>query len=431
MSRPPLPIGTYGRIKRTLISAEGQPMRWRAYVRFRDHDGVTRPVVRHTPEGKADPRGAAAEQALRAALADRSKLIGSEGITPDTTLSALAKVYREELVANGRAAKTLERYDHGIKSVEQGMGSVRIREASTQRADTFIQSVKEHQGPSAAKTARTVLSGMMSVAVRYGAAQTNPVREARTVAIKKVKHQAFEPGALRQLLHDIRTSALPCPALEKAAEDQGAADAQPQRRKYRPPTVATYCSRNRIAGIITMLAATGVRMSEVLALRWQDIDWEAKTIAITGKVIWVKGKGLLRVADEDDPKNTRRTLPLPDFAIVMLLNWQLDAQPNEHDVIFPSRVGTLLDPTNVNDQWRRVRAALGLDWVTGHTFRRTIATILDDKGLNARIAADQLGHAQVSMTQDVYMARGRTHSVVAEILNELAEEQPGGTPLAS
>jgi integrase len=52
-----------------------------------------------------------------------------------------------------------------------------------------------------------------------------------------------------------------------------------------------------------------------------------------------------------------------------------------------------------------------------HSFRKTVATLIDDEGLSARIGADHLGHARVSITQDVYMTRGRVHGQVAELLD--------------
>jgi integrase len=45
-----------------------------------------------------------------------------------------------------------------------------------------------------------------------------------------------------------------------------------------------------------------------------------------------------------------------------------------------------------------------------HSFRKTVATLIDDAGLSTRIGAVHLGHAKVSMTQDRYMSRGRVHS---------------------
>ena len=60
----------------------------------------------------------------------------------------------------------------------------------------------------------------------------------------------------------------------------------------------------------------------------------------------------------------------------------------------------------------------GVPDVTSHSFRKTVATLIDDEGLSARIGADHLGHARVSETQDTYMARGRSRKVVAELLDK-------------
>ena len=49
---------------------------------------------------------------------------------------------------------------------------------------------------------------------------------------------------------------------------------------------------------------------------------------------------------------------------------------------------------------------------------KTLATVIDDEGLSARIGADHLGHSKVSMTQDRYMTRGRVHTQVADLLRQ-------------
>jgi integrase len=86
-------------------------------------------------------------------------------------------------------------------------------------------------------------------------------------------------------------------------------------------------------------------------------------------------------------------------------------------VIFPSTAGTLRDPNNFGKEWRNAREELGVPEVTTHSFRKTVATLIDDDGLSARIGADQLGHSKVSMTQDRYMTRGRVHTQVADLLD--------------
>ena len=86
-------------------------------------------------------------------------------------------------------------------------------------------------------------------------------------------------------------------------------------------------------------------------------------------------------------------------------------------MIFPSMTGTLQDPNNLGKKWRRVRDELGVFDVTTHSFGKTFVMLIEDKGLSARIASDQLGHSKVSMTTDRYMARGRIHTEDAELID--------------
>jgi len=61
----------------------------------------------------------------------------------------------------------------------------------------------------------------------------------------------------------------------------------------------------------------------------------------------------------------------------------------------------------------------GFDGVTSHYFRKTVATLMDEAGLSARAAADQLGHAKPSLTTDIYMGRRKRATGAAEVLEDL------------
>lgn len=95
----------------------------------------------------------------------------------------------------------------------------------------------------------------------------------------------------------------------------------------------------------------------------------------------------------------------------------------QHTMVFPSTAGTWRDPNTFGKQWRKVREGLGVEEVTSHSFRKALATLIDDEGLSARIAADQLGHARVSMTQDRYMSRGQVRPEVAEQLDRTISDE--------
>ncbi|UYP17767.1 site-specific integrase [Rhodococcus sp. Z13] len=404
MGRPPLPIGAHGKIARTQLP-DG---RWRASCRVRDFDGVTRKVYRETPFGQRDRTGAVAERYLLEALAERSTPQDGD-ITADTKVRVLWPEYRKKLVTAGRAASTLVNYDRIAARIVDGLGELKIREATTPRLEKFVHEMADRHGVPTAKNARTILLGMFKLAVRYGALTVNPVREVTTPPRKGPRRtaRAMDAATLAKLLRDVHESTVPCPPCPTPAE----------RRKIkgvlhrRVPTVAEFCAATDTADVVVLFAATGCRIGELLGIRWKDVDLDEKVVHITGKIVRITGKGLIREDMTKTPAGMR-TLPLPDFAVAML---QRRAQIGP--LVFESlNGGGPRHPTTVSRQWLQIRSALGLDWVTTHTFRKTVATLIDEEGLSARVAADQLGHAQVSMTTDTYFGRGRTHAAVAEVL---------------
>jgi integrase len=98
-------------------------------------------------------------------------------------------------------------------------------------------------------------------------------------------------------------------------------------------------------------------------------------------------------------------LPLPKFAVDVLIKRRSRPLGGGQKLIFPPAAGTWRDPENFRARWRKERADVGVPDVTSHSFRKSLATLIDDEGLSARIGADHLGHDQVSETQDTYMAR--------------------------
>jgi integrase len=71
----------------------------------------------------------------------------------------------------------------------------------------------------------------------------------------------------------------------------------------------------------------------------------------------------------------------------------------------------------------RSDAGAGYPQITSHTLRRNVATLMDAAGLTARAAADQLGHAKVSMTTDHYFGRRKRSTGAARVLEAVAEGQ--------
>jgi integrase len=80
--------------------------------------------------------------------------------------------------------------------------------------------------------------------------------------------------------------------------------------------------------------------------------------------------------------------------------------------------GYQLEEDGSSGAGRRIRCEEGpWSWVTSHTFRKTVATRLDEAGLTPRQVADQLGHANPSMTLDVYFGRQVVSAEAARALD--------------
>jgi integrase len=98
----------------------------------------------------------------------------------------------------------------------------------------------------------------------------------------------------------------------------------------------------------------------------------------------IAGQGLIRV-EVTKTAAGRRRLALPSFAVDALRQRRSLPFLGEHPVIlFPSTAGTWRDPNNFGREWRIVRGELGVPDVTTHSFRKTLVTLIDDRGLSGR-----------------------------------------------
>ncbi|SDP82749.1 tyrosine-type recombinase/integrase [Lentzea jiangxiensis] len=275
------------------------------------------------------------------------------------------------------------------RHVLPGLGELRLREMTVARIDAFLQALWRSVSVDTAKTARSVLSGALRIAVRDKALDTN--RFGRRIG--------WRLGARRALGRSRWKSGLLW--LEMLESDE-------QAVKW------------DLTDLSRFMMATGVRIGEALAVYWEDVDVEAGTVAVNYTVIRAKGIGLIRKSTKTEAGE--RTLPLPRWALDMLKRRRaVTLFPN--GPVFPSSLGGLRDPSNVRRDLRKARGGEEFAWVTSHVFRKTAATILDEAGLSARLVADQLGHARPSMTQDVYFARKVVDKRTADAL-----ESAFGTP---
>lgn len=390
MPRPPLPIGTWGKIRRDQLG----PNRWRARTNFRDYDGETRLVEAH------DSTGAKAENKLREMLRDRATPNSSD-ITANTPILTLAGLWFDEITGQEElSAQTIDRYRSCFEqAIRKPLGKLRIRETTVGRLDKFFKTLAKIH-PSQARNAKVVLKQMLAMAVRHGAITTNPIRDIASLPSRRHTVVALATDDLETVRTAIRRWQTPEPG------------------KSGPHHT------NDLADIVDLLLATGARIGEILAIRWQDLDLDSPTatLTISGTLVYVKGKGLFR---QDWTKTDAgfRIIVLPSFATRMLRRRRQSKITNGLDAVFATRKGTWLSPNNVRRQWRQARADTGFEWVTPHTFRKTVATHLDDEG-ETKAATQQLGHSNEDVTKKYYIVKPTTAPDVTHILDALGPGHP-------
>jgi integrase len=399
MGRPRTPIGTFGDI--TYVKVSGGRVRARA--RYRDDDGQVRRV---SATGATNRE---AERNLKKVLAQRPSHVASGELTGDTSFANLVEVWLEDLDLEGKLApSTRALYERNMRQlVMPAFEHYVLREISVRKVDQFIKTLATTKSYSMAKQARTVLSLAFGLAVRYDALAKNPVRD--TTRLKKPPTQAMALTA-RQV-DTIRAAV---------------------RGWRRGPGIPGPPPDGQLEQIIEVMLGTSARIGEVLAIRKCDVDATSSppTVRICGTIVSPASKPTHR---QPHPKTTKstRTVAVPSFtAEVLRQRLVVVASEAPEHLLFVTRNGTPLTTNNVRRRLRSVMAEAGIEGVTPHSFRRTVATVLD-RASGPDLAAEMLGHTSSKITKEHYIEPDeKVNPVTAEILESLAPRREGDQDVA-
>lgn len=145
---------------------------------------------------------------------------------------------------------------------------------------------------------------------------------------------------------------------------------------------------------------TGLRLGELCALKWADIDFVNKTLTVRRTVqrLYVENAGTKTALVETAPKsgNSKREIPLQD-AIVTLLN---DFR-NAKEYVFGG--DKPLDPRTMQNHYKKILKEAGVDYKNFHTLRHTYATNCIEGGTDVKSLSEMLGHSSVKITLNYYV----------------------------
>ncbi len=162
---------------------------------------------------------------------------------------------------------------------------------------------------------------------------------------------------------------------------------------------------------------TGLRIGEICALRWKDIDFENQLIWVNQTCQRVyKGKNNTKVVISD-PKTDSSNRGVP---IASNLSKKLIKERKGHDkedFILSCKYGKVIEPANFRYYYKKTLKELDVEYKTFHTLRHTFATNCINVGMDVKSLSEILGHANVSTTLNIYV-----HSSISkkqEYLNKL------------
>ena len=159
----------------------------------------------------------------------------------------------------------------------------------------------------------------------------------------------------------------------------------------------------RYYSLILCAVRTGLRMGELLALQWQDIDWHGRFIEVrrnyTHFQITTPKSGESRRVD----MSQELTRTLKDLHTERQIDAAAQGWSEMPPWVFCSEVGGLLHPHNIRDRvfYGLLRKA-GLRQIRFHDLRHTFASLLLQNGESLLYVRDQLGHSSIQITADIY-----------------------------
>lgn len=165
--------------------------------------------------------------------------------------------------------------------------------------------------------------------------------------------------------------------------------------------------------IFTLMLEAGLRVSEALGLKWDNVDFDTGHLTIDGQLERKRGKESVRQRKEETKSHRTRTTFIPPYVLVMLKHeatrqkenrlqagklWQ-----NGANLIFTRPDGTPIPHTTVENAYRKIRQQIGHPEFVTHTLRKTHITNEIRAGASAEVVADSVGHSNPEVTRRFYI----------------------------
>lgn len=156
--------------------------------------------------------------------------------------------------------------------------------------------------------------------------------------------------------------------------------------------------------VLALALTTGMRPSEYLGLKWQDLDWERQTISVVRTLRRLNGRWCF--ADTKRARS-RRVVKLQDRIIAQLRDLRAATNAERSfrstaDLVFKGTSGNPINSDSLAKHFKSILEVAGLPRIRLYDPRHTAATLALAAGVSPKVISEQLGHASTAFTLDTY-----------------------------
>ena len=305
-----------------------------------------------------------------------------------------ANIYKQWLdakksgIRNSTYSRYMRMYINYIRDSE--FGAYTLDEIRLPECETFVNSLYElHLGAENLKQVKSTLSQAMEYAIAH------EMEGARANFFRSVKINENLCSTERTHRTDAWTDA------EIIKMGKSSLKMWSESKKY------------RYSAVYMIMIYTGCRIGEVLALNWDDIDFHKKTLRVTKTVNRYTDYDTKRkILEIGKPKTagSNRVIMLTDEAIAWLREMQkrnLQTGCCQTGRVVETQGEQITKPDVVNNSMKKFCREIGVQYRSSHTCRRTYATMLLEQGIPTPEVSADLGHKNLSTTQNSYYKRRR------------------------